>query len=131
MKKHLQWAVAAGLVLCGNALMAQAPLDAYLTTSTGPNSTVSGVFHVTLPDTNQVQALEVRLGTNEGTQDLLLQTFPYDSNTGLPAGMHWTRTGNRVTLSLGTLVESGVQFGEVRIQYGSGTWSAPYQFVTN
>jgi hypothetical protein len=88
-------------------------------------------FYVELPDTNAVSMLEVGLGTAPGITDLVSQSFQYDLTTGLPAGMNWSRIGNKVYLTLGTLTPPDAFFARVRIKNHSGNWSDYYQFLAN
>ena len=118
-------------ILSGNPLQAQTTFDAYVTTSAPVNDVVTGTMFITLTDTNQIDLIEVKVGSKEGQADLANHQFTYDQTSGLPAGMAWQRTGYRITLSLGSFAYSDVQFGYVRLKNNSGLWSDTFAFVTN
>ena len=118
-------------ILTGNSLQAQSNFDAYVITSQPVNDVVEGTMFITLTDTNQIVLIEVKVGSKEGQADLANHQFTYDQTSGLPAGMAWQRTGNRITLSLGSFAYSDLQFGYVRLKNSSGVWSDTFAFVTN
>ena len=118
------------LISCGS-LKAQAPLDGYVITTTGSNGSVNGFVHVDLPDTVSIASIEVKLGSAEGSADILQHVFVYDVSQGLPAGFAWQRKGNHVIIDVGTLVESPVIFGQIRLWSTASVWSDAYSFVTN
>ncbi|MBK7683191.1 MAG: hypothetical protein IPJ26_12350 [Bacteroidetes bacterium] len=118
-------------ILTGNSLQAQSNFDAYVITSQPVNDVVEGTMFITLTDTNQIDLIEVKVGSKEGQADLANHQFTYDQAAGLPAGMSWQRTGYRITLSLGSFAYSDVQFGYVRLKNSSGVWSDTFAFVTN
>jgi hypothetical protein len=118
-------------ILSGNALQAQSNFDAYVITSAPVNDVVEGTMFITLTDTNQIDLIEVKVGSKEGQADLANQQFTYDQTVGLPTGMAWQRTGYRITLSLGSFVYSDLQFGYVRLKNNTGVWSDTFAFVTN
>ncbi|HEX5002410.1 MAG TPA: hypothetical protein VFW78_07925 [Bacteroidia bacterium] len=110
-----------------SAQTVQKPTDA--TVSFDSLSTCT--FYVQVPDTNAVAMLEIGLGTAPGMTDLLAQTFVYDNSSGLPSGMNWNRTGDKVYLTLGTLTPPAAFFARVRIKNHFGNWSGYYQFLAN
>ncbi|MBK9400317.1 MAG: hypothetical protein IPN36_05470 [Bacteroidetes bacterium] len=112
-------------------VQAQTPLDAYVTTTIPVNDSVVGTMFITLADTNQVDLIEIKLGSNSGVNDLFNYSFAYDQTTGLPAGYVWSRTGNKLILQLGSFAYSDVQFGSVRVKQSNGTFSDAFAFVTN
>ena len=89
-------------ILTGNPLQAQSNFDAYVITSQPVNDVVEGAMFITLTDTNQIDLIEVKVGSKEGQADLANQQFTYDQTAGLPTGMTWQRTGYRITLYLGS-----------------------------
>jgi len=119
------------LIFSGIPLKAQSNFDAYVTTSEPINDVVDGTLFITLTDTNQIDLIEVKVGSKEGQADLANHQFTYDQTSGLPAGMAWQRTGYRVTLSLGSFAYSDLQFGYVRLKSSSDVWSDTFAFVTN
>ncbi len=112
-------------------VQAQTPIDAYVTTTVPVNDSVVGTMFINLADTNQVDLVEIKLGSKAGVTDLFNYSFAYDQTTGLPAGYVWCRTGNKLTLQLGSFAYSDVQFGSVRVKNASGVWSDAFAFVTN
>ena len=112
-------------------VQAQTPLDAFVTTTVPVNDSVVGTMFITLADTNQVDLVEIKLGSKDGVTDLFNYSFAYDQTTGLPAGYVWSRTGNKLILQLGSFAYSDVQFGSVRVKNASGVWSDAFAFVTN
>jgi hypothetical protein len=58
--------------------MAQTPEDATVSLTPDTGGTVKGVFFVLLPDTNNLDALEIKLGSNEGDSNLVIFFFRYD-----------------------------------------------------
>lgn len=119
------------LIFSGIPLKAQSNFDAYVVTSTPVNDVVEGTMFITLTDTNQIDLIEVKVGSKEGQADLANHQFTFDQTLGLPAGMAWQRTGYRITLSLGSFAYSDLQFGYVRLKNESGVWSDIFAFVTN
>jgi hypothetical protein len=110
---------------------AQSPTDGYVITTSGTNGNVNGFVHVDLPDTVSIASIEVKLGSAEGSANILQHVFMYDVSQGLPAGFTWQRKGNHVIINVGTIVESPVIFGRIRLQSTASVWSDAYSFVTN
>ena len=119
------------VLLNSGLLLAQAPIDGYVITTAGSNGNVSGFVHVDLPDTVSIASLEVKLGSTEGGAEILQHVFIYDVSQGLPAGFAWQRKGKHVIIDVGTLVESPVIFGQIRLRNTASVWSDAYSFVTN
>ncbi len=118
------------LIFSGIPLKAQIPFDAFVTTTEPVNDKVVGTMFVTLADTNQVEFIEIKLGSNEGVFNLFDYSFVYDQTTSLPAGCSWNRVGTKLNLALGEFDYSDLQFGSVRV-ISNGTWSDEFAFVTN
>ncbi len=53
----------------GIPLQAQSNFDAYVTTSAPINDVVTGTMFITLTDTNQIDLIEVKVGSKEGQAD--------------------------------------------------------------
>ena len=119
------------ILFSGLPLKAQSNFDAYVITSSPVNDVVEGTMFITLTDTNQIDLIEVKVGSREGQADLANQQFTFDQTSGLSLGMAWQRTGFRITLSLGSFAYSDLQFGYVRLKNSSGVWSDTFAFVTN
>ena len=88
-------------ILSGNPLQAQTTFDAYVTTSAPVNDVVTGTMFITLTDTNQIDLIEVKVGSKEGQADLANHQFTYDQTSGLPAGMATLDSSKRSLLSTG------------------------------
>ncbi|MBL7922569.1 MAG: hypothetical protein JNL88_00065 [Bacteroidia bacterium] len=127
----LPFLLLAMLVLSSLTAKAQMPVDAYVTTSAPVNDMVEGTGFITLADTNQVDLIELKLGSGDGLYDLFNYSFVFDQSSGLPTGCDWNRVGSKVILKLGSFPFSDVQFGMVRIKYHNGIYSDIYSFVTN
>ncbi len=107
------------LIFSGIPLKAQIPTDAFVTTSDPVNDKVMGTMFVTLADTNQVELIEIKLGSNEGVFNLFDYSFVYDQTASLPTGCTWNRVGTKLNLALGEFDYSDLQFGSVlaRLRY--------------
>lgn len=112
-------------------LRAQDPLDAYVITTPGSNGNVNGFVHVDLPDTVSILSVEVKLGSNDATIDLLNHVFAFDVTQGLPSGYIWQRSGKHVVIQVGSFAETPVIFGQIRLESNASVWSDAYSFVTN
>lgn len=63
------------------------PSDAYVSMkATAVAGTVHGVYYIELADTNSVNQIEIKLGTDWTTADLVNVVFTYDSPGSLPQG---------------------------------------------
>lgn len=105
--------------------------DAFLRTTVQSLGTVSGTVVTQLSDTANVSEIEVLLGTEEGSSDLVAYSFIYDSGSGWPAGFSYSRTADKVTLSIGQYAESPLYFLRLRLKDGSGNYSQPFSLVAN
>jgi hypothetical protein len=111
--------------------MAQTPEDATVSLTPDTGGTVKGVFFVLLPDTNNLDALEIQLGSNEGDSNLVNYTFSYDVTTGLPTGFSWNREGLKVYLNVGSFPLTDLRYGKVRLRRTGQSFGADYAFVAN
>ena len=118
------------ILFSGIPLQAQSNFDAYVITSAPVNDKVMGTMFVTLADTNQVEFIEIKLGSNEGVFNLFDYSFVYDQTTSLPTVCTWNRVRTKLNLALGEFDYSDVQFGSVRVK-SNGVWSDAFSFVTN
>ncbi|MEO8151209.1 MAG: hypothetical protein ABI723_26495 [Bacteroidia bacterium] len=108
-------------------------IDAFVsmeTSATNP-ALLEGTFVVTLSDTTAITNIQVKLGTDATLTDVMSHTFVFDIQSGLPSGFTYSRIGNRVTLGIGTYTDKSTFYGEARLQSSSGSWSQPFQFITN
>jgi hypothetical protein len=112
-------------------LQGQTPSDAYVLITPDTGSNVKGVMYITLPDTNTIAVIEVKLGSTDGGHDLANYTFSYDVTGSLPAGYVWMRDGFKLILSIGSYPVSDLQFGRVRLQRNDGGWGDEFAFVRN
>lgn len=80
------WSLLAALLLFSISSIAQ-PSDAYVSMkATAVAGTVHGVYYIELADTNSVNQIEIKLGTDWTTADLVNVVFTYDSPGSLPQG---------------------------------------------
>lgn len=88
-------------------------------------------FYIELADTNNISSLEVKLGGQEGSSELISQELLYDITTGLPAGFSYSRIGNKIYITSSVFSDVSTYFGSVRIKNNGGTWSDEFKFITN
>ena len=82
---------------------------------------------ITLMDTSNVSKLNVKVGTSDGSSDILGYNFLYDVYSGHPSKLAYTRNGNVVTLQLGEY-SANIYFIELVLEYTSGTISQPVKW---
>ena len=110
---------------------AQTPDDATVSLTPDTGGVVKGVFFVLLPDTNNLDAVEIQLGSEADSTNLVNYTFGYDVTTGLPTGFSWNREGLKLYLNVGTFAETDLRFGKVRLRRVGAGWGSEYAFVSN
>jgi len=132
IKKLLMIAVCL-LFMTNINLKAQSSLitRAYAVVTSSQGNPSSGDFTVLLEDTTNVSQVKVMLGSEADSSDLVMYTFNYDVNTSLPSGFAWSRSGNTVTLQVGTFDAQSTYFGSVSIKDNNNTWRSSYNFITN
>ena len=113
------------------AITAQTPDDAYVNVTPDTGGYVQGHFYVLLPDTNNLAAIEIQLGSSEGDSDLVNYTFGYDVTGGLPSGFSWNRDGLKLYLNVGSLAATELRFGRVKLRRTGAAWGSAYAFVSN
>ncbi len=111
--------------------MAQTPEDATVSLTPDTGGTVKGLFYVLLPDTNNLDAVEILLGSAEDTTDLVNYTFAFDVTTGLPSGFSWNRDGLKVYMNVGSFPLTELRYGKVRLRRTGQSYGAAYAFVAN
>jgi hypothetical protein len=111
--------------------MAQTPEDATVSLTQDTGGTVKGLFYVLLPDTNNLDAVEILLGSAEDTTDLVNYTFAFDVTTGLPSGFSWNRDGLKVYMNVGSFPLTELRYGKVRLRRTGLGYGAAYAFVAN
>ena len=111
--------------------MAQTPEDATMSLTPDTSGTVKGLFYVLLPDTNNLDAVEILLGSAEDTTDLVNYTFAFDVTTGLPSGFSWNRDGLKLNLNVGNFAATELRFGKVKLRRAGAGWGNAYKFVSN
>ena len=117
-------------LLLSNSSIAQ-PSDAYVSMkATAVAGTVHGVYYIELADTNSVNQIEIKLGTDWTSTDLVNAVFTYDTPGSLPQGYRYTRNGNIIAIDMGNFPEQSSYYGNVRVKNGA-TWSNNYTFVSN
>lgn len=104
--------------------------DAFATMKVNASSAFDGTIVITVGDPNNVDLLEVNLKNSSGDQ-LMNHTYQYDVTTGLPSGWTYSRSGNKITLEVGSYAAEDSYIGSARVKDNSGNWSAPYKFITN
>lgn len=107
--------------------------DAYVVMddASAPGTLYAATYFVFLSDTVSASQIEIKLGTNSGLTDVMTYTYNYDVASGLPSGYTYSREGNKLTLVIGNYTERNTYFGSVRIKNTSGSWSSPFNFITN
>ncbi|MFH2141437.1 MAG: hypothetical protein ABIJ97_03370 [Bacteroidota bacterium] len=81
------------------------------------------VCKVTVPDTIQLSAIHVNVGSIENGADVLDYSFQYDNITGLPAGLTYLREQNVIYLGLYTTLQSDMYYYAVTIEDTAGNFS--------
>ena len=120
----------AALLLFSTSSIAQ-PSDAYVSMkATAVAGTVHGVYYIELADTNSVNQIEIKLGTDWTSADLVNVVFTYDSPGSLPQGYSYSRNGNIIAIDMGNFPGQASYYGNVRTKNGA-TWSNNYTFVSN
>jgi|GEM_PF-1923426 len=109
-----------------NTAHAQSPLDAAVTFSGN-----EGTFKVMVPDTNDVNEIEMQVGTQDNASEMFSQIFSYDQLSGFPSGMSYSQSGNEITFGMGTVVLQNAYHAKVRLKNGSNSWSDWYEFIGN
>ncbi|MBL0339758.1 MAG: hypothetical protein IPP71_01880 [Bacteroidetes bacterium] len=105
---------------------AQTPLDAAVSFSGN-----EGYFKVVVADTNDVNEIEMLVGTDENASEMFSHIFTYDQTSGLPSGMSYSRTGNEINVGMGTVTLLNAYQAKVRLKNGSNNWSNWYEFIGN
>lgn len=98
----------------------------YQTTSTDTaqfDSLCNRVCEIKLSDTTGIAGIEVKVGTADTLSDILDYQFVYDVNTGLPAGLAYSRNDNYVVLHLLQTYKVDNYFYEIRLKYTNNTYS--------
>lgn len=89
------------------------------------------VFYVELPDTVNIASIEVGLGHDQNTTDIILREFIFDESNGLPSGLSYLRVANKVWLTLGNLGHPSAWFATIRIKNVAGVWGDSFSFIGN
>ena len=109
-----------------NAGKSQTPLDAAVSFSGN-----EGYFKVVVADTNDVNEIEMLVGTDDNASEMFSHIFTYDQTSGLPSGMSYSRTGNEINVGMGTVILLNAYHAKVRLKNGSNIWSNWYEFIGN
>ena len=105
---------------------AQAPLDAAVSFSGN-----EGYFKVMVPDTNDVNQIEMLVGSDDNAGELFSQIIAYDQLSGLPTSVSYSRSGNEITIGMGTVTLLNAYHAKVRLKNSSNNWSDWYEFIGN
>ncbi|MBL0343041.1 MAG: hypothetical protein IPP71_20540 [Bacteroidetes bacterium] len=105
---------------------AQTPLDAAVSFSG-----TEGYFKVVVADTNDVNEIEMLVGTDDNASEMFSHIFTYDQTSGLPSGMSYSRTGKEINVGMGTVTLLNAYHAKVRLKNGSNNWSNWYEFIGN
>jgi hypothetical protein len=90
-----------------------------------------GTFEILLADTVNIQKLEVLLGSDADSSNLVNEIIDFDIPSGQPTGMHYSRDGYHILLATDVFRKHATYFGSVRVKNLSGTWGDPQRFVAN
>ena len=112
-------------------LAAQTPEDATVTISPDTGNMVMGLFYVLLPDTNNLEAVSIQLGSAQSDSSLVNYTFSFDVNSGLPIGFSWNRQGLKLYLDVGIFPLTDLRFGKVKLRRSGQSWGNEYAFISN
>jgi hypothetical protein len=114
------------LIILATSSKAQSPLD-------GAVSFIGneGYFKVVVPDTNNVNEIEIMIGTDNDPSEMFSHTFTYDQNSGLPSGVSYARSGNEISIGMGTVTLLNAYYAKVRLKNTSNSWSDWYEFIGN
>ena len=93
-----------------------------------PNDTLLLSLSILLVDTSTISKIHVKLGTTLGGDELLTNTYTYD---GTPAGsLTYFRDQELMTLGMGTHLNSGIFYCEIKLEDSVGNFSALIQSQT-
>jgi hypothetical protein len=104
--------------------------DAYITTDSVGAGQISCIYNIVLTDTNNVNEIELILGTKEGENNIVSYTCTYDITSGLPSGWSYTRQKSKISLNTGNYSQQGAYYGQVRVKT-NGSWQDAYSFIAN
>ena len=103
----------------------------YQTTSNNPavfDSLCNRVCEVTLDDTINIIAIEIKVCTTKGAANIIQHAFAFDVTQGLPAGLSYRREGTTVYLGLKQTTHSDMYYYEVRLRHRNGQYSETKMF---
>lgn len=126
MKKNFNTFLVLIFLIISNTCNAQTPLDAAVTFSGN-----EGYYKVVVPDTNDVNQIEMLVGSDDNPAELFSQTLTYDQSSGLPTGVTYSRSGNEITIGMGTVTLLNAYHAKVRLKNSSNNWSDWYEFIGN
>ncbi|PKP00809.1 MAG: hypothetical protein CVU14_06665 [Bacteroidetes bacterium HGW-Bacteroidetes-9] len=98
----------------------------YQTTSTDTavfDSLCNRICEVNLEDTTGIASIDVSVGTTGGGTDILNYSFAFDVSQNLPAGLGYSREGNKVKLILLQTTHSDLYYYSVQLHYSNGQYS--------
>lgn len=85
------------------------------TTYISINTVVPQVF-IDLSDTTDINQVKIKLGTNQGGNDIVEKTYSYSAANGeLPDGTTYNRTGNFIFITLNELNQVATYYAEASL----------------
>jgi hypothetical protein len=83
---------------------------------------------VVVNDTIGLNKLHLKLGTTDGSGNLLTKTFNYAQQGNFPDGTSYTRNKNIIYLNLGNYTGLNFYFGEVTLEDTQGALTQPKKY---
>lgn len=90
-----------------------------------------GTYEILVSDTVNIHQLEVLLGSDADSSNLVNEIFDFDIPSGQPTGLQYSRNGFRILLETDVFQKHTTYFGSVRVKNLSGVWGDPQRFVAN
>ncbi len=90
-----------------------------------------GTFEIVVADTINIDQLELNLGSDADSSNLVFAVVDFDIPNGQPTGMHYSRFGNKIFITTDIFQKHFTYFGSVRAKSLSGTWEDSQRFVAN
>lgn len=120
------------IVFCFITLPSIAQVEsASLVLGTPQSNLVACSFSIEISDTLNASDIELQLGSMRDSTDLFSDLFTFDQYSGLSSGLSYSRTGNIVTIGIGTISVQDLYYGSVRIKNTSNQWGDYYKFIQN
>ena len=78
--------------------------------------------NITLNDTLNIEEIQLKVGTTKSGEDIFQHDFDFDSED-LPNEIIYTRTGQEISLGLGSMTHLSKHYFEIKLQYADGSQS--------